>query len=430
MKGWEKIVETYRRITGRVEQRFHIDELEPQVQLERQLRMVVLVRWAILEVLLIYAFLSYRFFAHPRLGPFEAAQGYRLVIAAVILVGLFNAILHSFYRRLVGKQIVNAGQLIMDLAGASILVYYTGGSRSWFWILFMLVTLEAAFLAERKLIVLLVSIAGALSYGGLLVLGYNKLAGLTNFIGEGGREVSMPYLVANWAWICYLNICVALVGAYLVGEMRERGRLLTRMAMRDGLTGLYDSRYFFSALGRELERSRRFNHSASILMLDVDHLKSVNDALGHLAGNRFLQMVANICRQNIRSGREEGTDIDIACRFGGDEFTIILPEVGRENALAVAQRIRDKVMSQLEKFLKVEAGSKEKQEALLPRGTGISIGVAAFPKDGDEPEELVHAADSALYQAKLQSGGIAAATGKDTSFPASNLPGPGAEEPG
>jgi len=288
----------------------------------------------------------------------------------------------------------------------------------------MLVTLESSFLAEKKRIALLVSIAGALCYGVILALGYSKVA------RTGGTLTDAWLLVANWAWICLVNVCVALVGGYLVGEMRERGRQLTRLAMRDGLTGLYDSRYFFRSLGRELERSKRFSHPASILMLDVDHLKSVNDVLGHLCGNRLLQMVAKVCRQNIRSGKEEGTDIDIACRFGGDEFAIILPEVGRENALSIARRIRSRLIGQMERFLRVEAGSEQKQEALLPRGTGISIGVAAFPKDGEEPEELVHAADSALYQAKLKSSGIAAAQGKDTSFPLTNLRESDRDEPG
>jgi diguanylate cyclase (GGDEF)-like protein len=415
MNGWKKFVHSYRRITGRTTPPFHIDEFDPQIQLERQLRLVVLVRWAIIEVLVIYAFLSY-LFAYPRFKLFEAAVAYRFVIAATISVVVFNLLLHFFYRRAAGKQTVNAGQLMMDLIGASMWVYYTGGAKSWFWVLFMLVTLEASFLAEKKRIALLVSIAGALCYGVILALGYSKL------VASGQTLEDAWPLLANWSWVCLVNICVALVGGYLVGEMRERGRQLTRMAMRDGLTGLYDSRYFFRALGRELERSKRFNHPASILMLDVDHLKSVNDVLGHLCGNRLLQMVAKVCRQNIRSGKEEGTDIDIACRFGGDEFTIILPEVSRENALGIARRIRSRLMSQLERFLRVEVGSKEKQDALLSRGTGISIGVAAFPKDGQEPEELVHAADSALYQAKLQSGGIAAAQGKTTTFPVGNLP--------
>jgi diguanylate cyclase (GGDEF)-like protein len=422
MKTWEKIAETYRRFTGRATPPFRIDEFDPQVQLERQLRMVVLVRWAILEVLVVYAFLSYLFIS-PRLRILEAASAYRLAIVAVILMGAFNFILHFFHRRLATKQAINAGQIIMDLAGASLWVYYTGVSKSWFWILFMLVTLEASFLAEKKRFALLVAVGGSLCYGGILVLGYST------HMAPGGTFQDAWRLGANWAWVCLVNVCVALVGAYLVGEMRERGRLLTRMAMRDGLTGLYDSRYFFRALARELERSKRFNHSASILMLDVDHLKAVNDALGHLCGNRLLQMVAKVCRQNIRSGKEEGTDIDIACRFGGDEFTIVLPEVSRENALGVARRIRSRLMGQLERFLSVEVGSKEKQEALLSRGTGISIGVAAFPEDGQEPEELLHAADAALYQAKLQSDGIAAAKGKDTSFPVNNLQAPSAEEP-
>ena len=155
-------------------------------------------------------------------------------------------------------------------------------------------------------------------------------------------------------------------------------------ARTDAKTGLFNSRHFNGELATELRRASRFDRPASVLMADLDLLRNVNNSHGHLAGDAVLRAVAETLTGELR-------DYDTAARFGGEEFTILLPETGREGALAIAERIR--------------AGVATREISLAPRpGTvraTISIGVATFPDDGTTREELLDASDTALYRAKL-----------------------------
>jgi len=156
-----------------------------------------------------------------------------------------------------------------------------------------------------------------------------------------------------------------------------------RSAVTDALTGLYNRRLFVEALEREVRRSRRYHLPLSIVMLDLDGFKQVNDAYGHLFGDLVLERVARLLRRAVR-------EADIACRYGGEEFAVILPETDRLGAHSVTERIRRRV-----------------QGAFAERGVGgrrlpltISGGISSYPEDGSDPEALVGRADATLYQAK------------------------------
>ena len=142
-------------------------------------------------------------------------------------------------------------------------------------------------------------------------------------------------------------------------------------------TGLYNMRHFNAVLTQELERAKRFGRPLAVLMIDVDHLRAVNTAHGHLAGDRVLKDVADALGRATR-------EYDIAARFGGDEFCVLLPETELDGALVVAERIRSLV----------EKLSSE------PRIT-VSIGVATQPGGEATPDELVALADRAAYRAKF-----------------------------
>ena len=155
-------------------------------------------------------------------------------------------------------------------------------------------------------------------------------------------------------------------------------------ARTDAKTGLFNSRHFNAELASELRRAGRFDRPVSVLMADLDLLRDVNNSHGHLAGDAVLRAVAETLTRELR-------DYDTAARFGGEEFTVLLPETDREGALAIAERIR--------------AGVAARDISLAPRpGTvraTISVGVATFPDDGTTREELLDASDTALYRAKL-----------------------------
>lgn len=151
--------------------------------------------------------------------------------------------------------------------------------------------------------------------------------------------------------------------------------------MRDPLTGLFNRRYLMEALDLELPRARRANAPIVVAVVDVDHFKSVNDELGHEAGDRVLTQVAAALAAQVR---EE----DIVCRYGGEEFVVVLPGTTLDVARDRADRWRDELRSMA-----------------LPEGLGgrtitISVGLSSFPTDATTGEGLVRAADEAMYAAK------------------------------
>lgn len=149
----------------------------------------------------------------------------------------------------------------------------------------------------------------------------------------------------------------------------------------DKLTGLFSRGYFDKALESEISRARRYVTDISLLFLDLDDFKKQNDTYGHPAGDRILQDVARIIQSRIRAE-------DIAARYGGDEFVIIMPHTGKRSALIVAERIRSKVASKRFRF-----DGKEINQT-------ISGGLAAFPLDGSDALSLLKCSDKALYRAK------------------------------
>jgi len=153
----------------------------------------------------------------------------------------------------------------------------------------------------------------------------------------------------------------------------------------DPKTGLFNARHFAAALAEELARAQRFDRPLSLIMADLDLLREINNNYGHLAGDAVLKGIADVFRQQLRH-------YDIPARFGGEEFSILLPETPPEQALEIAERIRRAVA---ESQFEVETSSE-------PIHATVSIGVAGFPKDGTGANELIHQADLAVYRAKLQ----------------------------
>jgi len=169
------------------------------------------------------------------------------------------------------------------------------------------------------------------------------------------------------------DICAtAIQNAHYVERVKQ-------LAYLDGLTGIFNRRFFELRIAEEIERARRFETGMAVIMVDIDNFKRLNDEFGHLLGDEVLRQVSSIFHQQLRK-------IDVVCRYGGEEFAILLSQTSPQHALGVAEKLRRLVETW--------------QFPGVPRPVTISAGTATCPEHGSTRDELVAAADAGLYAAK------------------------------
>src|SRR5437762_4420601 len=160
---------------------------------------------------------------------------------------------------------------------------------------------------------------------------------------------------------------------------------IQELTITDDCTGLYNARHLYKVLETEVYRSSRFGYEFTVLFIDLDHFKQVNDTHGHLVGSKLLAEIGYLVKAQLRL-------IDYAFRYGGDEFVILLPQTGKDAALVVAKRLRDTLRSSL--FCKEEG---------LNLNVRASIGVATYPHDAKTPKDIIRQADEMMYLVKNSS---------------------------
>ncbi len=171
---------------------------------------------------------------------------------------------------------------------------------------------------------------------------------------------------------------IAIENARHLGKVRE-------LVITDDLTGLYNSRHLHVLLDLEFERAKRYHTPLSLVFIDLDHFKEVNDTHGHLVGSRLLTEIGQLVKANLRT-------VDFAARYGGDEFVLILPNTAKEGALAVAGKLREALR---QREFRADDGD--------PFTITASFGIASYPEDASNKRDLVSLADQAMYAVKESS---------------------------
>jgi diguanylate cyclase (GGDEF)-like protein len=178
-----------------------------------------------------------------------------------------------------------------------------------------------------------------------------------------------------------LTVMVAERVALALANLKLR-ESLQRQSIHDSLTGLFNRRYMETTLEREIRQAARKKEKIGLIMIDIDHFKQFNDQYGHAGGDKLLASVGEFLLRNVRAG-------DIACRYGGDEIILILPQANLDDSYQRAEMLREGIRHLLIDYQNTPLGQ-----------ITASMGVASYPEHGDTLDPLLSAADGALYQAK------------------------------
>lgn len=345
--------------------------------------------------------------APPRTAPDAAAadersiyrqemQGFSRVLASIEWLLVILVIL---YVKLPGDFVQNENALITGLilqVGCIVFFHYIWPSSSRVrWALLVETLIMTAFITfvlwhtgktQSPLLSLyfLVIIFTAIALDtGFTILKVALISGCCAFLASGQAPLADFSLSANMGFIMLLLSfwLVAYLATMLTRQTDLSKQQIRHLSEIDYLTGLYNMRSFVALAKKELKRAERQGYPFSIMMLDADNLKPVNDTYGHESGSNMIKHLAKDIRSNLRTS-------DIAARFGGDEFVVLLTEADAESAVIAAERIRKTI---------------ETSPLNVPGGTvtvTVSVGIAAFPGHGATVQELVNRADNAMYASK------------------------------
>jgi len=205
-------------------------------------------------------------------------------------------------------------------------------------------------------------------------------AGADDFINKPINRIELLTRIKSLLRIKQLHADLELK----IAELESAKSKLRKLAITDGLTGVFNHRAFRKQLKLEISRSKRFNLPVSVVIMDIDHFKTYNDMFGHPRGDRVLKIFAKLVSENVR-------DLDFLARYGGEEFVLVLPGTGKKDAGVVAEKIRRLI----------EDAPFPEENKLPDKCLTVSLGTATFPKDTHNENELVRFADEALYKAKI-----------------------------
>jgi diguanylate cyclase (GGDEF)-like protein len=369
--------------------RYDIEALHDNV---RRVGVVIRVRWALVFVLFVYS--VFGAVIYMQTIPFaDLARLMSVPALALVLVLAYNTFYQLTYRRFANVAIFNHAQLLLDALVVTILVYYSGGIESWFWAMYPLFVLEAAFILPRRLDAWLIAIACAAMLGAVTIAEYLTLLPHIE-IPFSNLDVhsNATYVSVRYLWQVAVIFGTASVATLLVSDTT---RATAATAITDTVTGLYSRAYYRQILPTEIGRARRDMRGLHLIFIDLDRFTEYNERFGIEAGDQLLAKVGVVVADSLGSVDARAASTNVAARIGGEEFAIVLTEAvgtgsepSRQDALALAEQLRATICS----------------TTVNDAGATASIGVASLPDDGSSSQELTAAADEGLLAA-VEAGG-------------------------
>ena len=367
--------------------RYDIEALQANIQ---RVGRVIRVRWALVIVLVVYSSIAGA--AYLSVLPI-AELASRMVIPALALgfVVLYNTFYQVSYKRLGNIVVWNNLQLALDAMVVSLLVYYSGGVNSWFWSMYSLFILEAAFILPRRRDVWGLAAVCALLLGGiewLELLGWVPHVVIPFASNDIFRDP--VYVAVRFGWQVAVLAGTAAVSTQLVGEQRAAEARRETLVVLDATTGLYSRAFFLRALSAEIRRAQRDARPVHVLVVDIDHFGDFNRRFGIETGDRLLQAIAATITRCVGEVGDVIVTTNLAARFGGEEFAVLLAEddsVGGPPQTGDAERLANRLRKAIG------------ETKVAGAGVTVSVGIASLYADGASIDDLLDAADGALAHA-------------------------------
>ena len=367
--------------------RYDIEALQANI---RRVGLVIRLRWALLVVLVVYTAFGGAAYAS-RMQPGELVARMLIPAFALLFVVFYNSFYQVTYKRLGNIAALNHLQLAFDALVVSVLVYYSGAVNSWFWSMYSLFILEAAFILPRRRDAFLLTGLCITLLGSMEAL---ELFGILPHINMPFASPSLHldnvFVAVRFGWQIAVLCGTAAVATQLVGEQRAEAANRQQLMVLDEATGLYSRAYFLRAFSAEVARAQRDERPLHVLLIDIDRFGDFNDRFGFEVGNDLLVAIASTITRVLAEAGDMLVTTNLAARYGGEEFIVLLAEDAHvsgapkhEDACRLAERLREQI-----------AATRVKGA-----GVTVSLGVASFPRDGSSAEELLDGADSALAEA-------------------------------
>ncbi|HET6498629.1 MAG TPA: GGDEF domain-containing protein [Coriobacteriia bacterium] len=365
-----------------------------QANIER-VGLVIRVRWALVAVLSVFTLVGASIYG-TEVPWSQLAPNIVVPAAAIAFVCLYNAYYHLTYRRLGNVAFLNHAQLLFDIIVVTVLVYYSGGVNSWFYAMYGLFILEAAFILPRVRDTWIVAVFSMLAYAVVL---WGEFFGLIRHVEIpftfGELHLNQTYVSVRYLWQVTMLGGVALVATVMTSTMRAREAQLAELSVIDERTGLYDRKHFLRTLAAEAVRAEREARPFAVILADIDDMTRFNRVYGVERADRMIQTVAERLEAALKACCGHGTyGANVLSRYGGEEFAVLLLEgaaggaPGPTDAEAVAEALRRAVED-----ARVAGG-----------GVTVSVGVACYPANGPTADALLAAADEALHLAQAAGG--------------------------
>lgn len=295
-----------------------------------------------------------------------------LLIASLLIIVLIYTFWSFLQTRISNKSAIKVWiDPIISLSIALLSVMLTGTYESSYKFLFLFVIISSSIECSIRASL---TVSGISAVTVLIIDLIFAPATSVNTYFESDLVLACVFIILSWTIGYYVNL-----------EKNHIERL-NNLANIDGLTGLYNHRFFHDSLTEKVNESKRDNAKLSLLFIDIDNFKCYNDIYGHQQGDEILRIISSIMMENVRKN-------DIVARYGGEEFAAILPGIGEEEALKEGERLRNAIQEY----------QFEGQESLPGGNLTISVGVSAFPSRAKTEDELIKGADDACYRAKFLS---------------------------